>query len=112
MHLSEVAYRLVCNSECTVLTVTVSVENDPLQACDRGNVCHLKCFTYGTFPEQCSTLLSQVHRDFSLTVPCVMGMAEGYRRWCRVGTVWFVALSTQSSLLTAVAISYFLSSRR
>jgi hypothetical protein len=53
-----------------------------------------------------------MHRYFLLTtcVACMMGMAEGHIRWCRVGTVWLVALSTLLSLLPALhgaAIPYF-----
>jgi len=33
-------------------------------------------------------------------VACVMGMAEGHIRRCRVGTVWLVALSTLLSVAT------------
>ena len=53
-----------------------------------------------------------MHWDFLLTtcVACMMGMAEDHIKWCRVGTVWLVALSTWLSLLPGVqgaAIPYF-----
>jgi len=96
LHLLEVAYRLQNKSACTVLTVCAG--NDPLQTCNSGHVCHPNCI-------MCWTLHAQV-----LSAHYMCGMAEGHIRWCRVGTVWLVALSTLLSLLPALhgaAIPYF-----
>jgi len=40
------------------------------RTCDRGQVCQLKCFVYGTLPlsAQCSTLLAEVRTNCSLTL--------------------------------------------
>jgi hypothetical protein len=65
---SQIGHISRSHSECTVLTVTINVGSDPKWHVTQITYATKKCFMNGAppLPGECSTLLSQEHRAFSV----------------------------------------------